>query len=100
LDIVKKLFTERSVTYDGEFTQIDRLKLSPKSVQQPYPPIWIGARGPKGIQRAARNGYHLMATFGADPAPLYLKTLVEEGRNPDDFKIVQLRMMYVAESED
>jgi len=100
LDIYKKLFTEEFVSYEGEFTQISNLKLSPKSIQKPYPPIWIGARGPKGIRRAAVNGYHLMATFGPDPAPLYLEILKERGENPDSFKIAQLRMMYIADSED
>ncbi|MFP6780717.1 MAG: LLM class flavin-dependent oxidoreductase [Gammaproteobacteria bacterium] len=100
LEIYKKLFSDDTVTFDGEFTQIEDLRLSPKSIQQPYPPVWIGARGPKGIKRAAQNGYNLMATFGPDPAPLYLQTLKEEGRNPDDFKIVQLRLVYLAESED
>ncbi|MGB1885456.1 MAG: LLM class flavin-dependent oxidoreductase [Gammaproteobacteria bacterium] len=100
LDIMKRLFTEEKVTYDGEFTRISELKLSPKPVQQPYPPIWIGARGPKGIRRAAEHGHHLIATFGPDPAPLYVESLKSFGRNPDDFKIGQLRMIYIADSEE
>jgi alkanesulfonate monooxygenase SsuD/methylene tetrahydromethanopterin reductase-like flavin-dependent oxidoreductase (luciferase family) len=100
LDIIKRLFTEESVTYDGEFTSIKDLRLSPKSIQQPFPPIWIGARGPKGIKRAARLGYHLMGTIGPDPAPLYVESLEAEGHDPADFKIAQLRMVYCAETED
>lgn len=100
LAIIKQLFTEQSVTYDGEFTQIKDVRLSPKPVQQPYPPIWVGARGPKAIERAAREGHHLIATFGKDPAPLYVETLKECGRDPSDFRIGQLRMIYIAEDED
>ena len=100
LEIYKKLFTEESVSYEGDFTTIKDLRLSPKSVQKPYPPIWIGARGPKGIVRAARHAHNLMATFGPDPAPLYLQTLEEEGLDPQSFKIAQLRMVYIAETED
>jgi len=100
LDIYKRLHTEERVSYQGEFTQIEELHLSPKPVQTPHPPIWIGARGPKGIRRAAQHGHHLMATFGPDPAPLYIETLKAEGRNPDDFKVAQLRMIYIADSED
>ncbi|MEM7542798.1 MAG: LLM class flavin-dependent oxidoreductase [Pseudomonadota bacterium] len=100
LDIYKKLFTEDRVTYDGKYTKIEEAFLSPRSIQQPYPPIWIGARGPKGIKRAAENGYHLMATFGPDPAPLYIETLKENGRDPKDFKVCQLRMIYLADSEE
>jgi alkanesulfonate monooxygenase SsuD/methylene tetrahydromethanopterin reductase-like flavin-dependent oxidoreductase (luciferase family) len=100
IDILKKLFQEERVTYDGEFTQITGLRLSPKPVQKPCPPIWIGARGPKGIKRAAEHGHNLIATFGPDPAPLYCDTLTSLGRDPKDYKIGQLRMVYIAESEE
>ena len=59
-----------------------------------------GARGPKAITRAARDGYHLIATFGKDPAPLYVETLEACGRDPANFKVGQLRMIYVADDED
>ncbi len=100
IDIIKKLFTEDRVTYDGKFTRIKDLTLSPKPVQQPHPPIWIGARGPKAIRRAAKMGYHLMGTIGPDPAPPYRDALRDEGRNPDAFNIAQLRMVYTAKSDD
>ena len=98
--IMERLFTEDAVTFAGKFTQINNARLSPKPVQQPRPPIWIGARGPKAIARAAEMGYHLMATFGPDPAPLYLDTLAKSGRDPKAFNIAQLRMVYCAQSED
>ena len=100
IQLIQRLLSEESVTFDGRFTQVKDARVSPKSVQQPHPPIWIGARGPKAITRAAEMGYHLMATIGPDPAPLYLQTLASSGRNPDDFKIAQLRMVYCAENED
>ncbi|TDJ63297.1 MAG: LLM class flavin-dependent oxidoreductase [Proteobacteria bacterium] len=98
IDIIKRLFTEERVSYDGRYTQIKDLTLSPKTVQQPHPPIWIGARGPKAIRNAAKLGYHLMATLGPDPAPLYIETLKAEGRDPKLFNIAQLRMVYLANS--
>ncbi|MCZ6772652.1 MAG: LLM class flavin-dependent oxidoreductase [Proteobacteria bacterium] len=100
IDIIKRLFTEERVTYDGKYTQLKDARLSPKPVQQPYPPIWIGARVPKAIKKAAELGYHLMGTIGPDPAPLYIETLKDQGLDPADFKIAQLRMVYCAESED
>jgi len=98
--LMERLFTEESVSFEGRFTQVKEARLMPKPVQDPHPPIWIGARGPKAITRAAEMGYHLMATIGPDPAPLYLETLANSGRNPDDFNIAQLRMVYCAETED
>lgn len=98
--IVERLLTEDEVTVDGKFTKLTKARLTPKAVQTPRPPIWIGARGPKAITRAAEMGYHLMATLGPDPAPLYLETLAKSGYDPKDFNIAQLRMVYCAQSED
>ena len=36
-----------------------------------------------------------MATLGPDPAPWYVETLQECGRDPADFNIAQLRLVYV-----
>ncbi len=98
--LIERLFNEEFVTFDGKYTQVKNARLSPKPVQQPHPPIWIGARGPKATKKVAEMGHHLMATLGPDPAPLYLETLKQNGKNPDDFNIAQLRMVYCAETED
>ncbi len=98
--LIERLFTEERVTHEGKFYQCKDAMLSPKPVQDPKPPIWIGARGPKAITRAAEMGYHLMATIGPDPAPLYLESLAASGRDPAQFNIAQLRMVYTAPTED
>lgn len=100
VELMRRLFTEENVTFDGRFTQTRNMTLAPRPVQQPHPPIWIGARGPKAIRRAAEFGAHLMTTLGPDPAPLYLQTLRDLGRDPADFRIAQLRMVYCAPTED
>jgi alkanesulfonate monooxygenase SsuD/methylene tetrahydromethanopterin reductase-like flavin-dependent oxidoreductase (luciferase family) len=98
--LVKKLLSEENVTFEGRFTQVKNMTLMPRGVQQPHAPLWIGARGPKAIKRAAEMGANLMATLGPDPAPLYLETLRATGRDPSKYKIAQLRMVYCADSED
>ena len=100
IELMRRLFTEENVTFDGRFTKTTNMTLTPKPVQQPHPPLWVGARGPKAVRRAAEIGAHLMTTLGPDPAPLYLESLAEFGRNPAEFKIAQLRMVYCADSED
>ncbi len=98
--LMRRLFSEDNVSFDGRFTRTHNMTLTPKPVQQPHPPLWIGARGPKAIRRAAELGANLMTTLGPDPAPAYLEALSEFGRDPAAFKIAQLRMVYCAESED
>jgi alkanesulfonate monooxygenase SsuD/methylene tetrahydromethanopterin reductase-like flavin-dependent oxidoreductase (luciferase family) len=100
VELVQRLWREERVTFEGRFTRVKDLSLSPRPVQQPHPPLWIGARTEKATRRVARMGCHLMATLGPDPAPAYVETLKECGRDPADFSIAQLRMVYVAESED
>jgi alkanesulfonate monooxygenase SsuD/methylene tetrahydromethanopterin reductase-like flavin-dependent oxidoreductase (luciferase family) len=99
VDLIQKVWTEDKVTFDGRFTQVKDLSLSPRPVQQPMP-LWIGARAEKATRSAARLGCHLMATIGPDPAPWYIDELKQCGRNPDDFHIAQLRLVYLADTED
>lgn len=98
--LMKRLLTEENVSFEGRFTKVKNMTLMPRPVQEPHPPLWIGARGPKGITRAAQLGANLMATLGPDPAPLYLETLRGLGRDPAQFKVAQLRMVYVADTDD
>jgi alkanesulfonate monooxygenase SsuD/methylene tetrahydromethanopterin reductase-like flavin-dependent oxidoreductase (luciferase family) len=100
VELLQRLWTEDRVTFEGRFTRVHDLHLSPRPVQRPHPPIWIGARTEKATRRAARLGLHLMATIGPDPAPWYLDELARAGRDPEAFAIAQLRFVYVAETED
>lgn len=100
INLMRRLFTEDKVSFEGRFTSISDVTLSPKPVQQPHPPVWVGARGPKAIRRAAELRANLMTTLGPDPAPAYLEALRELGEDPNDFRVAQLRMLYCADSED
>ncbi|MGD0291719.1 MAG: LLM class flavin-dependent oxidoreductase [Candidatus Binataceae bacterium] len=100
VEILKRLWTEERVTFDGKFTKIKELTLAPRPVQTPHMPLWLGARTEKATRRVARHGCHLLATIGPDPAPWYLDELAKCGRKPTDYFIAQLRLAYVAKSED
>jgi probable F420-dependent oxidoreductase len=56
LDLMKRLWTEPSVTFDGRFWQLEDAPMEPKPVQRPHPPVWFGANHPKAIRRAVRLG--------------------------------------------
>ncbi|MCC2655291.1 MAG: luciferase-like protein [Panacagrimonas sp.] len=99
IELVEKLFNEKNVTFNGRFTQVEGMTLYPRPVQEPLP-IWIGCRAEKATARAARMGFHLMATIGPDPAPTYRQQLKDAGRNPADFNVAQLRVVYTAKTAD
>jgi probable F420-dependent oxidoreductase len=56
LEIMKLLFTENDVHFDGKFSQLSGVTLEPKPLQQPSPPIWISGRKDAAWRRAARFG--------------------------------------------
>ena len=62
LEVIRRAWTEESFSFEGKFYQLRDVRLSPRPVQQPHPPVWIGARGKKSVERAARLGCHLMGT--------------------------------------
>lgn len=99
VEIVKRLFTEENVTYDGQCYKVRDVTLYPRPTQEPHPPIWIGARSRPATERAGRNGYHLAGT-GAAQAQVYRDALTAAGHDPDDFNIAQLRFGYVASKRD
>src|SRR5256714_6006423 len=47
LEIVTRLFTGDTVSYDGRVVSLRDAQLRPAPVQQPHPPIWIGGHGPR-----------------------------------------------------
>jgi alkanesulfonate monooxygenase SsuD/methylene tetrahydromethanopterin reductase-like flavin-dependent oxidoreductase (luciferase family) len=99
-ELIRRAWTERDFTFDGRFHKFAHIRLVPGPVQQPHPPLWLAARGPKSIARAARNGYHLMGTGGVDQQQAYDAALRELGKSPEDFSIAQLRTVFVASKRD
>lgn len=56
LAALKVLWTHDIATYDGPYVAFRDVKISPKPVQQPHPPIWVGGSSAAALRRAARFG--------------------------------------------
>jgi probable F420-dependent oxidoreductase len=56
LEIIKRLWTEPSVTFEGRFNTLDAISIDPCPVQRPHPPIWVAGRRGAAARRAARHG--------------------------------------------
>ncbi len=54
VQIVRGLLTEDAFTFEGRHFSVHDATLRPRPVQQPHPPIWIGAMGPRMVDIAAR----------------------------------------------
>jgi alkanesulfonate monooxygenase SsuD/methylene tetrahydromethanopterin reductase-like flavin-dependent oxidoreductase (luciferase family) len=56
IEILKLMWTQDRVTYHGRHFTLDDIPIHIRPIQQPHPPIWVGAGSPAGIERAARLG--------------------------------------------
>ncbi|MFK4088545.1 LLM class flavin-dependent oxidoreductase [Kribbella sp. NPDC020789] len=54
LEIVTRLWTSESVTYEGRFTSLQDAYLSPRPVQSPRPRLWNGGQVSAVLERTAR----------------------------------------------
>ena len=56
LRLIKRLWTEEHVTFEGRYYQCNDVTLLPRPQQQPCPPIWVAGRGEAAMRRAAHYG--------------------------------------------
>jgi probable F420-dependent oxidoreductase len=54
VQVLKMLWTNERSDFDGRYYRLRDAIGSPKPVQKPHPPIWIGASGPSVLKIAAR----------------------------------------------
>ena len=57
MELIKRLWTEDEVEFNGKYYTVPKTKISTKPVQNPHPPIWVAANNDVAIRRAARWGY-------------------------------------------
>lgn len=56
IKIYQDLCTSEISSFSGKYYQYENLIMSPKPIQKPYPPIWIGGNGTVALRRAANLG--------------------------------------------
>lgn len=53
LAVMRRLWDDSTVDFDGEFVTLKEARMEPKPVQSPLP-VWFGASSPRALRRAAR----------------------------------------------
>lgn len=56
IEILRKLWTEPTITHSGEHYHFGPLHFEPKPVAKPHPPIIVGGESPAALRRAGRLG--------------------------------------------
>ena len=101
MEIIRLLWTEDEVEYNGRYYQVPRVKVATHPVQKPRPHIWVAANGPPAIARASRWGYPWVinphATIGMikDQLDYYRKVAAESGQAVPE-RMPMMRELYVA----
>jgi Luciferase-like monooxygenase len=60
IDVMRGMWTQDPFSFQGKHYSLQEIRLTPKPVQQPHPPLWVGALNPKAVDRAARLGCHFL----------------------------------------
>jgi probable F420-dependent oxidoreductase len=104
LQLMKALWTEPRVTFEGRFWQLHGAAMEPKPFQKPHPPIWFGGSHPNALRRAVRyaNGFfgagsQTTAQF-AEQVKVVRQALTEQNRDAATFRIA--KRVYIAVDDD
>src|SRR3984957_14322697 len=86
ITLLRRLWTEQTVTFSGTFDRITGAGLAPMPVQRPIP-VWIGAQSPRAYRRAGRlaDGWFPQMAPGPqlDQArQIVMQAASEAGRDP------------------
>jgi alkanesulfonate monooxygenase SsuD/methylene tetrahydromethanopterin reductase-like flavin-dependent oxidoreductase (luciferase family) len=91
LQVIKSLFTQERTDFEGRYYRLKDAIANPKPIQQPYPPIWIGAQGEVTLRLAARHA-DVWNISGGDPEFVgelikkFDETCATVGRDPGEVR--------------
>ncbi len=104
IEVMKRLWTQPSVTFDGRFTKLENARIVPGPWQKPTPPLWFGGGHDRALRRAVRlgdgffgAGSSTTAAF-ADQVRTLRAELADAGRDPASFGIA--KRVYLAVDDD
>ena len=91
IDLLRKLWTNDLITYEGRWHKITDAGLNPLPVQRPIP-VWFGGAAPQTIRRVATMGDGWFPLFRPDDRGRELVESMREqataaGRGPDDIGV-------------
>ncbi len=104
LALMRALWTEPRVSFEGRFWQLDNATMEPKPFQKPAPPVWFGGNAPAALRRAVRlgdgffgAGSSTTAKF-AEQVQIVRAELAGQGRDQASFPIA--KRVYIAVDDD
>jgi probable F420-dependent oxidoreductase len=91
VELLRRLWTERSVTYHGRYDRVTGAGLAPLPVQRPIP-VWFGAQSDRAYRRAGRlaDGWFPQVRPGPEldrARAVVERAAVEAGRGPREISM-------------
>jgi alkanesulfonate monooxygenase SsuD/methylene tetrahydromethanopterin reductase-like flavin-dependent oxidoreductase (luciferase family) len=105
IEIVIRAWTEEGFSFEGKRYRFRNVNVTPKPVQKPHPPVYIGAFEEPAIRRAGRLGYPLLIGPGRtidmirETIRIYNESAKKAGNDPDKAEHILLREVYVGENK-
>ncbi len=107
LDLALRAWKEEELDYDGQFYQAHGIRLEPKPIQQPHPPVYVASNGADTFPLVGTLGHSILVTpliitvqGVSDGLANYRDTLVKHGHDPSAVKVVVNVPVYVGETQE
>lgn len=102
LQIIIGCWTHEEFSFQGRHFQFSNVKLRPRPVQRPRPPIWLGGRAAAAIDRIVRLGdvYMLSELNEKEGYANLQQALQRHGRRPEDCPVTGAFWLHVAETTE
>lgn len=107
LDIIRKAWSEETLTFSGKFFQIPDVVVNPKPIQKPLPPFYMATSSPDGVEVGARLGINLMLPIHTrtpeqvvEYSRAYWDSLKKRGHDPDEKELGLLVPMHLARTTE
>jgi alkanesulfonate monooxygenase SsuD/methylene tetrahydromethanopterin reductase-like flavin-dependent oxidoreductase (luciferase family) len=101
LAILRKAWSGEPFTHTGRYRRIDTpIRVTPRPVQQPHPPIWCAASSIAAAERAAREKLHLTIRGSTEVYDAWANGLRERGEDVTAYQCVTRRSFYVTDDPE
>ena len=104
LEVIRRAWTEDVVSFEGEFYRVPGLRVAPKPLQKPHPPLWFGGHHPNALRRAVELGQGFVGAGSVGTATFVEEVRVlrgilrDAGRDPARFPVG--KRVYIAVDAD
>src|SRR5579875_1018491 len=87
LEIIRRLWQGEKVTFHGKHFHIDGARVTPRPIQQPNPPIWVGGFNRAAVRRAAKYGDGYTGPATKQTLQMYREELQKLGKDPSQARM-------------